>query len=187
MEPTKFQVKVYTKSGEVELEKLVPVFHEWIRNKKIPDELLIDVADYAHVPQGPGVVLIGHQSDYYLDVADDRPGLLYSRKRGFSGDFQAGINDAFRRALLACKMLEEEGGLDFEFETSEVLFRVQDRLNAPNADSTYEAYEPALKEATSMFFGDSASFERVGGPREPFAVRIKTGGTASVDESLARA
>lgn len=187
MQATKFQVKVYTKAGEIELEKLVPVFHEWIRNKKIPDELLIDVADYAHVPQGPGVVLIGHQSDYYLDVADDRPGLLYSRKRGFDGDFQAGIDDTFRRALLACKMLEEESDLDFEFATTEVLFRVQDRLNAPNADSTYEAYEPALRRATSTFFGDSASFERVGGPREPFTVRIKTGANTSVDDTLARA
>ena len=84
-------------------------------------------------------------------------------------------------------MLEEESGLDFEFETSEVLFRVQDRLHAPNEESTYEAYEPALRRATSIFFGDSASFERVGGPREPFAVRIKTGANASVDETLARA
>ena len=111
----------------------------------------------------------------------------YSRKRGFDGDFQAGIDDAFRRALLACKMLEEESNLDFEFETAEVLFRVQDRLNAPNEESTYEAYEPALRQATSLFFGESASFERVGGPREPFAVRIKTGANASIDESLARA
>ena len=187
MEPTRFQVKVYAKSGDIDLDKLVPVFHEWIRIKKIPDELLIDVADYAHVPQGPGVVLIGHQSDYYLDVADDRPGLLYSRKRGFDGDFEAGIEDAFRRALRACQMLEAESGLQFEFETSEVLFRVQDRLRAPNEDSTYEAYEPALKKTTSTFFGNSASFERVGGPREAFAVRISTGSSGSVGEALARA
>ncbi|MBW2212567.1 MAG: hypothetical protein JRG67_16300 [Deltaproteobacteria bacterium] len=106
MQATKFQVKLYTRAGDIELEKLIPVFHEWIRTKKISDELLIDVADYAHVPQGPGVVLIGHQSDYYLDVADNRPGLLYSRKRGFEGDFQAGIDDAFRRALNACQLLE---------------------------------------------------------------------------------
>ncbi len=187
MEATKFQVKVYAKSGDIELEKLIPVFHEWIRAKKIPDELLIDVADYAHVPQGPGVVLIGHQSDYYLDVAEDRPGLLYSRKRGFDGDFQAGIDDAFRRALLACQMLEAESDLDFEFETSEVLFRVQDRLNAPNEEETYDAYEPALRKATSAFFGDSVSLERVGGPREAFSVRISTGAGGSVDEALARA
>jgi hypothetical protein len=187
MEPTKFQLKVYTKTGDIELEKLVPVFHDWIRAKKIPDELLIDVADYAHVPQGPGVVLIGHQSDYYLDVADNRPGLLYSRKRGFEGDFQAGIEDTFRRALEACQMLEQEADLDFEFATSEVFFRVQDRLRAPNADETYEAYEPALRQATSAFFGEAAAFERVGGPREPFAVRINTGANGSVSEALARA
>lgn len=185
MQPTKFQVKIYAKAGDIELHKLVPVFHDWIRTKKIPDELLIDVADYAHVPQGPGVVLIGHQSDYYLDVADDRPGLLYSRKRGFEGDFQAGIDDAFRRALHACQLLEQETGLDVEFATDEVLFRVQDRLNAPNADATYEAYKPVLEQASSGFFGAAPAIERVGGPREPFAVRISTGSRGSVSDALA--
>ena len=55
------------------------------------------------------------------------------------------------------------------------------------ADATSEAYEPALKRTTSTFFGDSASFERVGGPREAFAIRISTGSSGSVDEALARA
>jgi len=186
MQATKFQVKVYTSAGNVELEKLVPVFHEWIRDKKIADELLIDVADYAHVPQGPGVVLIGHQSDYYLDVADNRPGLLYSRKRGFDGDFQAGIDDAFARALETCQLLEAESSLDFEFATDELLFRVQDRLNAPNADATYEAYKPALEQASTAFFGAPPSLERVGTEREPFAVRIRTGSSGSVADALSK-
>jgi len=186
MQATKFQVKLYTRAGGIELEKLVPVFHEWIRTKKISDELLIDVADYAHVPQGPGVVLIGHQSDYYLDVADDRPGLLYSRKRGFDGDFQAGIDDAFQRALRACELLEAESSLDLEFATDEVLFRVQDRLNAPNADATYAAYKPALEQTSTAFFGAAPSLERVGTEREPFAVRIHTGASGSVADALAK-
>jgi hypothetical protein len=185
MQATKFQVKLYTSAGEIELEKLVPVFHEWIRAKKIPDELLIDVADYAHVPQGPGVVLIGHQSDYYLDVADNRPGLLYSRKRGFEGDFQAGVDDAFRRALQSCRLLEEESSLGFEFATDEVLFRVQDRLNAPNQNATYDTYKPALEQAASAFFGGTPSLERLGSESEPFAVRISTGG-GTVADALAR-
>ena len=186
MKPTKFQVKLYTSAGEIELEKLVPVFHRWIREKKIPDELLIDVADYAHVPQGPGVVLIGHQSDYYLDVADDRPGLLYSRKRGFDGDFQTGIEDAFRRALRACQLLESEADLGFSFATDEVLFRVQDRLAAPNDDATYDAYKGPLEKAAGSFFGGSASLERIGSSRDPFAVRIATGANGSVGDALAR-
>lgn len=186
MKPTKFQVKLYTGTGGFEPDKLVPIFHTWIREKKIPDELLIDVADYAHVPQGPGVVLIGHQSDYYLDVADDRPGLLYSRKRGFEGDFQPGIEDAFRRALHACQLLESEAGLGLEFATGEVLFRVQDRLAAPNDHATYDAYKGPLEQVANAFFGSSASLEQVGSAREPFTVRIATGANGSVAEALAR-
>jgi hypothetical protein len=144
------------------------------------------VADYAHVPQGPGVVLIGHQSDYYLDVADDRPGLLYSRKRGFEGSFEAGIKDAFRRTLEACKHLEDESTLGLRFATDELLFRVQDRLNAPNEDATYEVYEPALKRTVSAFFGGDPSLERLGSHREPFTVRIRTGANGSVADALAR-
>jgi len=186
MHATKLQVKLYARAGRIQPEKLVPVFHDWIRTKKIPDELLIDVADYTHVPQGPGVVLIGHQSDYYLDVADDRPGLLYSRKRGFEGDVQAGIDDAFRRALNACLLLEHESRLGFEFATDEVVFRVQDRLRAPNEDATYDAYKPGLERAASAFFGASPSLERIGTPKEPFAVRIHTGSSGSVSDALGR-
>ncbi|MGB5812429.1 MAG: hypothetical protein WBG86_17960 [Polyangiales bacterium] len=186
MTPTKFQVKLYASSTDIALEKLIPVFHAWIREKKVPDELLIDVADYAHVPQGPGVVLIGHQSDYYLDVADSRPGLLYSRKRGFEGSFQEGLEDAFRRALRACDMLEAESELGLSFGTGEVLFRVQDRLAAPNADATYDAYRGPLAEVTNAFFGGSASLERVGAPADPFSVRIETGASGSVADALAR-
>jgi hypothetical protein len=186
MQATKFQVKLYARAGHIELEKLVPVFHEWIRAKKIPDELLIDVADYTHVPQGPGVVLIGHQSDYYLDVADDRPGLLYSRKRGFEGGFQAGIEDAFRRALKASRLLEEESRLGFAFATDEVLFRVQDRLAAPNENATYETYKPALESVATAFFGSAPPMERLGSAREPFAVRISTGAHGTVADVLAR-
>jgi hypothetical protein len=186
MQATKFQVKLYTRAGDIELQTLVPVFHEWIRTKKIPDELLIDVADYAHVPQGPGVVLIGHQSDYYLDVADDRLGLLYSRKRGFEGGFQEGIEDAFRRALKACRLLEEESRLGFEFATDELLFRVQDRLAAPNQNATYEVYKPALEKAAGAFFGSTPTMQRLGSAREPFAIRINTGADGTVADALAR-
>jgi len=186
MQASKFQVKLYARAGEIELHKLVPVFHDWIRVKKIPDELLIDVADYAHVPQGPGVVLIGHQSDYYLDVADDRPGLLYSRKRGFEGGFEESIEDAFRRALGACRLLEEESRLDFEFATDELLFRVPDRLSAPNENATYELFKPVLEKVASAFFGSTPTMERLGTAREPFSVQIRTGADATVADALAR-
>ena len=79
-------------------------------------------------------------------------------------------------------------GLRESHSTGSTAYRTQVPLTDRQvAYATVEAYEPALRQATSTFFGDSASFERIGGPREPFAVRIKTGRSASVDDSLARA
>ena len=34
------------------------VFNTWIPTT--PDEVLIDVADYSHVPEGPVTLLVGH-------------------------------------------------------------------------------------------------------------------------------
>ena len=186
MQTRKFQVKLFAKNDRVELEKLIPVFHAWIREKRIDDELLIDVADYSHVPQGPGVVLIGHESDYYFDMGDDRPGLLYSRKRGLDGDLEAGIRDSFARALRACQLLEQDDTLGLKFSTSEALFRVQDRLAAPNESSTFEALGPRLKSAAASIFGDGLSMEHRRNPRGPFSVAIRTGFDGSVSEALAK-
>ena len=55
-----------TTSG-VELEEFIPVFHDWIQTQQLA-ELLIDVADYRHVPHGPGVVLVAHDAHYAMDL-----------------------------------------------------------------------------------------------------------------------
>ena len=66
-------------SGEVDLEPLIPIFHRWIQDRARP-ELLLDIADYRHVPDGPGVVLIGHDANYSVDNTDNRLGVRYNRK-----------------------------------------------------------------------------------------------------------
>ena len=49
-------------SQDVDLDPLIPVFHNWIQ-EQVCDELLLDVADYLHVHHGPGIVLIGHEAN----------------------------------------------------------------------------------------------------------------------------
>ena len=67
MLPKRISVKLFTTDpeAEVDLHKYIRVFHEFIKEKKV-EGLLIDVADYSHVPEGPGIVLIGHDVDYSL-------------------------------------------------------------------------------------------------------------------------
>ncbi len=184
----KYQVKVFARDAKsVDPDGVVPVFHAWIRDKRVQDELLIDVADYTHVPEGPGVVLIGHESDYFVDEGEGRPGLLYARKRGFDGDVEARLTDAFVRALRACRYLEGEPKLGLRFGTAELLFRIADRLNAPNEPATYETVEPALRKVLGKLLGGrKVTLERPKDQREPFTLRIRADGDEDVGTVLGR-
>src|SRR5258708_29856126 len=112
MDAQKLQLKIYAtpdSARDIQLESFVVVFHRWIKEHVLP-ELLIDVASYAHVPEGPGVALIGHGSDYFMDEGEGRLGLLHNRKR--CGPPPADrLSDLPRRTLYAPVLLEREPSL----------------------------------------------------------------------------
>ena len=67
----------------------------------IHDELMIDVANYEHVPKGPGIVLICDKAHYYFDVRDDRWGLRYRGRREARATGDEAVTRAFASALRA--------------------------------------------------------------------------------------
>ena len=190
MEAHKLQLKIYLtpeSARAVDIEDLIPVFHRWIKQRLLP-ELTIDVANYRHVPQGPGVVLIGHGSDYFLDEGEGRPGLLHNRKRAGLAPGER-LGDLARRTLYAASLLEKDLALTgkIKFATNELLFRVNDRLAAPNSDATFAALKPELEALAKTLFGGPCDLTRVGGPKELFAVRLKSAATAPLATLLERA
>ena len=68
----------------------IPVFHRWIQTAALDRQLLIDVADYTHLVDGPTVLLVGHEVNVSLDTAEDQLGLLCTRKRPQSGSLVLG-------------------------------------------------------------------------------------------------
>ena len=65
----KINVKFYLAEGsDLPPEAAFRAFSRWI--PETTDEVLIDVADYAHVPRGPKTVLVGHEANYILDDTD---------------------------------------------------------------------------------------------------------------------
>src|SRR5229473_5672560 len=89
------RVKVFARQpAPIDQGDAIAVFHRWIQNRECP-EMLIDVADYRHVPDGPGVMLIGHEASYSLDNTKGRLGLLYSRKQA-GGEAQENLPPARR-------------------------------------------------------------------------------------------
>jgi hypothetical protein len=153
------------------LSDAVVVFHRWIRESACP-EMLIDVADYAHVSAGPGLLLIGHEANYSFDNRENRLGLLYNRKAPLDGTFLWRLQQAHGAALDACGRLEREpefgGKLKFNRDAMEVF--INDRLLAPNNDETSAALRPALEEEFAWF-----AIQRTGEPRDLFRVSVTRG------------
>ena len=65
-------------------------------------------------------------------------------------------------------------GRQAQVRTDELLFRVNDRLAAPNTDATFAALKPELDALAKTIFGGPCDLTRVGGPKELFAVRIRS-------------
>jgi hypothetical protein len=188
MNARKLQLKLFADApADLSLEGFAPVFHRWIRQRTI-DELFVDVASYVHVPDGPGIALIGHESDYFVDLEDGRFGLLHSRKRDAGGTPSASVKAVFRRAVGVAVTLEGEAPLrNLRFRTDDWLFRINDRLRGPNEPATFDQVAPLLQEVCLEVFGGARhELQPVGSSRELFSVRIRTDFHGDMATVLAR-
>ncbi len=177
---------LFKDDGGIDLEPLIPVFHGWIQEQGW-EELLLDVADYRHVYAGPGVMLIGHEANYSVDNAGNRPGVRYNRKAALEGSNQDRLKQAAIAALKACRRFESDPRLDskFCFNGQEIEISINDRLLAPNKPETREAIQPELDALLSkLFAGGDYSLSYQDSPRDLFSVSVKSSGTFSAEELL---
>lgn len=193
MDIQQLAIKVFAAPGSLDQGKLTPVFHKWIRERRLGDVLLIDVADYRHVPEGPGMMLIGHEAHWAFDQIGGRAGLRYARKRDAVGDAVARLREAFAAVFLASEALEKEPSLAGEvaFVPTELELRIMSRLVAPNTAETYAAFAPVLEGFLRELYGTGEiALEHLAAPRESFGVRIQMQGQhtlAGLRERLAAA
>lgn len=164
----------------------IPVFHRWIQEQTV-DGLLIDVADYGHVPDGPGVILIGHEADRGLDLADG-PGFRFEGKRT-RGPAVDQIAHALAGAARGAALLAADPTLDgLAFDPARVRIVIADRLVVTNDDAALEALAPAIAEAIDRVFpGVEGEPVRRGDTRRPFTVDVTLSGAVSLEDAGARA
>lgn len=183
-------IKLFVDDGSVvRPPELITTFHRWITEGLLEDELMIDVANYEHVPQGPGVVLVCDKAHYYFDVRHNRWGLRYRGRREARATGGDAIPDAFARALKAASLLENDPSLEgrYRFRTDQVELGIYDRLHAPSEAATLDAIRPDVEAAVEALYGQvPESVELVSGPKEPFMVAIENAGSPSVDELMGR-
>jgi hypothetical protein len=187
--PQRIAIKLFVDpdpTAEVDLEPFTALFHEFIQKGSIPG-LLVDVADYAHVPNGPGIILIGHDVDYGIDSVGGRAGLLILRKR--YGDSSLGeiLRDTLAKGFACAKAIEDDGRAGLRFSAATVELQIFDRLVAPNDAETFEAARAEVEPVFAELFGD-CTIERAGhdDARKPAALVARTDANANFANLLAK-
>jgi len=177
MELQHINIKFFAENPQaVEQELFTPVFHSWIQEQS-GEELLIDVADYLHVPQGPGIVLIGNEADYSSDNSDGRLGLRYNRKMALKGSNSDRFAHALKAAIRACLKLEADPRLSghLKFKRNELELSVNDRALAPNNSDTLAACSGEIQAYFGKIFGaEGLDLRYPQDPRERFGALIQS-------------
>lgn len=152
-------IKVFTADGvSVRPREFVPVFHRWIQTRAVDDQMLVDVADYEHVPNGPGVVLVAHEGNFSVDLGDGRMGLAYARKAPTPGALADRLRAAARIVLGACRLLEDDAALGgrMRFRADELYVFANDRLRAPNTAPALAEFQPAVENLLRTLYGNAS-------------------------------
>jgi hypothetical protein len=159
-----------------ELHRFIGVFHGFIQEAAVPG-LLIDVADYAHVPDGPGVMLIGHDVDYGIDLTRGRTGLLAVRKRAGDEGLAALFRDALGKLRAAARALEGDEHAAIQFDTRELEIAFPDRLAAPNNAAAFELASKELLPVARAELGDAVRFANAAAddPRRMLTIALTEG------------
>jgi hypothetical protein len=174
MDIQKISIKLYNDGDVPPLTAFVPVFHRWIQEDSL-DELLLDVADYSHVPAGPGIILIAEEANYSFEPGpEERFGMLYSCKAKCAGSNRDRLTKALRKVLTAASLLELEKGFGLRFSGREISLCVNDRSAGPNVDDTLALLRADLDAVFGLLYaGNAYSCARVShDARERFTVRI---------------
>src|SRR5579862_8118586 len=112
MDLHKFSIKFFAHGAEqIDVLKLIPIYHRWIQQELLED-LLIDVADYSHVPAGPGVMLIAHEGNYALDETGHERGVMYYSKHKLTGELPDRFALVASKALQAARLMSDDTELE---------------------------------------------------------------------------
>lgn len=170
-------IKVFVEDAtDVKATEFVAVLQRWIQQHTVPGTL-IDVADYSHIQDGAGVILVAHQYNLSIDYTDGRMGLLVHFKLPAEETFEARLEAALKLAFDACALLEEEGEFKarLKFGRNAFRFMVSDRLRAPNTDETYAEIAPLLEAAAKSLTGGDATLTRKNDdPRDRLIIDVTT-------------
>ena len=176
MDLQKFGIKLFLNvSNDFNSRDFIPVFHNWIQDKIVDDHLLIDVADYSHVPDGPGIMLVAHEGCFSLDQENHQPGLMYMRKTTIDGSFKERFIRVLSDTVQAAKRLRANNiNKEINFINNSFRFIANDRLYAQNTIENQNLYKEEMQKVLNEKYPESqVEYEDISGEKERLAFTIR--------------
>jgi hypothetical protein len=155
MDFQRIQIKILTDApATLNLEPFLAIFARWRADNNHPAGW-VDVADYAHVSRGAGVLLAGLNTNVSFDMEDPAPGILYMARKGLNGTSAERIALALRSAVEISRRLiaEPEFPKDVHVRMGEMELNFPDRLESPNDAATDRELRPAVQQILDRVFG----------------------------------
>jgi adenylyltransferase/sulfurtransferase len=179
MQPRRLSIHFPAAEAAADLHAAIPLFHRFIQERAV-EGLLIDVADYLHVPQGPGVLLIGHDVDYGLDPS----GLTVTRKRAGEDELGALLVGTLRMGWGMLRALDRDGSLALEIARERFDVSVLDREELASAPDAGAELASEVAAALTPLLGEAKVETRGADPREPVTVRVVAAEIGDLDGLL---
>jgi hypothetical protein len=183
----KINVKLFLDAPpDLDCDFLLAIFGRWRLEE---GEGIVDLADYAHVEEGPGCILVSHRWHFGVDFSGGEPGLHYSTRKGLTGTAEQRIAEAVRGLLRkGIRLLgEKELPAGVRPRPGDLQVVLNDRLLAPNTDGAEAAWRPDLLRVVERLYGPGgAEVKRESDPARRLGWRIRaTDPRASTLEELA--
>ena len=155
-------------SPAADLEPAIGLFHRFIQRSLVEGHLL-DVADYRHVPNGPGVLLVGQDVDYGINA---HAFTVTMKRRGDDAAIQ--FRDAVRMALGTIDAIDADGALPCQFDPTQMSVSVADRKLGTNAQVQSDLLAE-IAPAVEMLFGPDAAVDpaAVADPRQAPEISVR--------------
>jgi hypothetical protein len=167
------------------LDSLLAIFGRW-RNDAGHPAKWVDLADYAHMSRGAGLVIVGKQGIFGVTRFDPGLGLFYSGRSEYEGSCERRIVESFRRHLSLATALHREPEYPAELKklTGVWNLTINDRLNFPNNEETDQQLRPAIQTALDRLLGPgSYELTPTTDPQRRYGFTLKTK-TTNLDQLL---
>ncbi len=152
--PHRIKIKFFYQDDVPSAEQFLPLFHRWIQEDRLAEHLLLDVADYKHVPNSLATLLVAHEADLAFDTEGGQAGFSYIRKRAWpegSDSLDNRLEFSLSQALNAVEALELEDLPKLDLESLELRFL--DRLASPETQEDIDTIIEATQKVISQLYG----------------------------------